>query len=620
MMRVMAGTPSLLRQLALAGCVALGACSSETFDAPDRADGERAPLSGSCDDLDPTRCHLPWPSTRFLVVDESTATGLRQHLDPETYASVDDDATAFEQADGFSRISPIIVGTKSLLGPLDDGAIRVWVVEPGHPDFGEEIPLRVEVQTDENAGESFVVAYPRRPMPENAAHVAVAMAAEGLEPTPATLAALALREPASQDEANLRGYHAPTRRFLEAQGVDATRLARVWDFVTRSQAPVVDPLLAMREATREAVEDGASFSIDRVELAPLPSIALVVEGEVEMPWFVTDQLPDPSRSETHVARFRVMIPAGTGDYPVVLFGHGLGGAYDDPAFDEALAVEGLGKVGVDFHGWTIDSFLDTLGGFIHPFMGTARASGLMMQALAELSAIQLALDGALGDVLAAGEIGGVENPAAGRRPDMTTPMYGGGSLGGSVGFVYANMEPTIRYGALNVGGGGWSHFLRSSVFFAPLDALMRISLGGPLDVTLVVSQMQANLDYIDGAVWADHREDPPVLLIQESVGDLVLPNIGTELMAVASGAVRVGEAIEAFGDLEQVNRALEETAITQYRVTGDDAGVHGFAIGDSTAGDAARDQIRHFFATAQQGEAEIVVPSQCTGALCDFAD
>lgn len=601
-------------------CLALGACSTQTFDAPDRQDGERAPLSGSCDETDPTRCHLPWPSTRFLVVDASTATGLRQHLDPSTYASDDDDATAFELADGFSRISPIIVGARNLLDPLDDDAVRVWVVEPGHPAHGQEIPVRVEVQTDENVGESLVVAYPRRPMPENAAHVAVVMTAEGLDPTPATLAALALREPASQAEADLRGYHAPTRRFLEEQGVDATRVARVWDFVTRSQAPVVDALFAMREATRDAIDAGATFSIDTVEVAPKPSVALVVEGTVEMPWFVTDQLPDTTQKETHVARFRVLIPEGTGDYPVVLFGHGLGGSYDDPAFDEALAVEGLGKVAVDFHGWTIDSFLDTLGGFIHPFQGTARASGMMMQALAELSAMQYALDGSLADVLAADEIGGVPNPAAGRRPDMTTPMYGGGSLGGSVGFIYANMEPTIRYGALNVGGGGWSHFLRSSVFFAPLDALMRISLGGPLDVTLIVSQMQSNLDYIDGAVWADHRADPPVLLIQESVGDMVVPNIGTELMALSSGAVRVGEAIEPFGDLGQVSMASEQTAITQYLVTGDDAGVHGFAITDTTAGDAARDQIRHFFSTAQMGEAEIVVPALCQAALCDFAD
>jgi hypothetical protein len=603
---------------ALVLALALGACAEETFDAPDRAPGDRTPLSGPCDDLDPTRCHLPWPSSRFLVVDGTTATGLRQHLEPGTYAA-DDDAAVLEYADGFSRVSPLLVGAPSLLGPLDDGAVRLWVAEPGHPAHGEEIALRVVVETDEALGESFVVAYPRRPMPENAAHVAVAMAAPGLEATPAVRAALALQEPASQAEADLRGYHAPVRAFLAERGVDTTRVARVWDFVTRSQAQVVDPLLAMRQAVRDAVDGGAPFAIDSVVVAPSPSVALIVEGTVELPWFVTELLPDLEQRETHVSRFRLLVPAGTGDYPVILFGHGLGGAYDDPAFDEALAVEGLGKLGVDFHGWALDTFLETLGGFTRPLVGSAHASGAMMQALAELSAMQHALAGPLAELVAADTIDGVANPAAGRRPDMTTPMYGGGSLGGTMGFVYANMEPTIRYGALNVGGGGWTHFLRASSFFAPLDALMRINLGSSLDVTLAVAQAQTNLDAIDGAVWADHRPDVPVLLLQESVGDLVLPNIGTELMAVASAAVVVGEPIAPFG-LEEVASASERTGITQYLVTGDPAAVHGFGNTDTPAGDAAQEQIRHFFSSALAGSAEIIVPSGCAAARCDFAD
>jgi hypothetical protein len=600
------------------GLSALVGCT-ESFEAPERAPDERAPLSGACDALDETRCLLPWPSSRFLAVDEETATGVRQHLDPSSY-DAEDDAAPFEVADGFSRISPLVVGSSALLEPMGDDAVRVWVSDPTHPRDGEEIPLRVEVQTDPNTGESLVVAHPRRPMPENAAMVAVAMKADGFEPNAATLAALGLREPTSQEEADLRGYHAPTRAFLEAQGVDLERVARVWDFVTRSQAATLEPLLAMRERTIAAVDEGAGFAIDMVELAPKPDIAVIVEGSFHMPYFVTDALPDPELTTEHEARFRITIPEGTGDYPLVLFGHGMGGNYYDPAFDEALAAEGMGKVGVDFHGWTESTMLDTMSGFTEPIVGTAVAAGYLLQGLAELSAMQHALSGPLADLLAADEIGGVANPAAGRRPDMRVPIYGGGSMGGTMGYTYVNMEPSLHYAALNVGGGGWTHFLRHSSFFAPLDALMRIDVGSPLDVTLLVAQSQTNFDYADGAVWADHPEEPPVLLLQESVGDPVLPNIGTELMALASGAVRVGEAIDPFGDLEQVERAAETTAITQFAVTGDDAFVHGFAITDTVAGEAARDQIRHFMRTAQQGEAEIVVPAQCEAALCDFTE
>jgi hypothetical protein len=603
----------------LALALLLGGCSNDGFEAPDRAAGARTPPTARCDEMDPTRCHLPWPSSSFLVADPATATGVHQHLEPGTYAA-DDDAAVFEQADGFSRISPLIVGSAGILAPRDDASVRLWIAEPGHPRYGEEIPLRVVVETDENASESLVVAYPRVPLPENAIHVAVAMAGGGLEPSPMALAALDRREPESQAEADARGYHAPTRAFLAERGVDAAGVARVWDFVTRSEAQVFDPLLAMRERVIEAVDAGAVFTLDTVEVASKPGVALIVEGSVELPYFAGDALPDLAQQETHVSRFRILVPEGSGDYPVILFGHGLGGAYDDPAFDEALAAEGLGKIGVDFHGWTTDTFLDTLGGMVRPYAGSAHAAGLMMQALAELSAIQHALSGPLGDVLAADTVAGMPNPTAGRRPDMANPMYGGGSLGGTMGFVYANMDPLIHYGALNVGGAGWTHFLRSSTFFAPLDALMRINLGSSLDVTLVVAQGQTNMDFIDGGVWADHRQDPPVLLIQESIGDTVLPNIGSELMARSAGAVRVGALLDDFAAIEQVNVATEQSALTQYHVTAEPADVHGFGITDTPAGDAAREQIRHFFATAQERQAEIIVPTLCPNQRCDFTD
>src|SRR5690606_32635098 len=148
----------------------------------------------------------------------------------------------------------------------------------------------------------------------------------------------------------------------------------------------------------------------------------------------------------------------------------------------------------------------------------------------------------------------------------------------------------------------------------------RLTLGSSLDVSLVVAQSQTNWDYADGAIWADHRDDRPVLLIQESVGDPILPNIGTELMATSSGAALVGAAIAPFGDLEERTVATEESAITQFRVSGDAAAIHGFAATNTPGGEAAREQIRHFLTTARAGSAEIIVPSTCPADRCDFSE
>jgi hypothetical protein len=45
-------------------------------------------------------------------------------------------------------------------------------------------------------------------------------------------------------------------------------------------------------------------------------------------------------------------PAGTADYRFLMFGHGMGGSFHDDLFDHDLAVNGVGKVNIEFHGWT----------------------------------------------------------------------------------------------------------------------------------------------------------------------------------------------------------------------------------------------------------------------------
>ena len=72
-----------------------------------RAPGARAPLTAACDELDPGRCLLPWPSNTFTRVDASSPTGLRLAID-QAALSVDDDASYMNLADGFSDRKSVV--------------------------------------------------------------------------------------------------------------------------------------------------------------------------------------------------------------------------------------------------------------------------------------------------------------------------------------------------------------------------------------------------------------------------------------------------------------------------------------------------------------------------------
>lgn len=586
------------------------------------------------------RCLLPWPSSTFLTKDAASATGVRVALDPRSFAGRDDPAS-INRADGFSRVTPLVTAFASRLAPLASSVgagtpVRLYLAQANHPRYGEEVPVRIRVEENEEVGgtQSFVFAYPLRPLEAGADYVAVVLddlATDGgaalTANAPAKLA-LGLATPASHDEALLSAYHAPTRSVLKKAGLDPAHVLRVWDFTTRSADDATRRLAAMRAGVVESViNQKASVAVDSVVIPDAGPIAAIVEGRLTgLPSYVADAGLTldaqglPVSSGTRDAPFRVIIPAGAGDYRFVMYGHGTGGNFHDTTFDTEIATLGVGKVGIQFDGWTDKEILGTLLGIARMFQGTARSSSLLMQALANGAGIEASIAGALGSALAAPMLGDKPNPAAGRHPDDSIPVWAGGSLGGTLGLVYASSNPDMRHGVLNVPGAGWTHFIPGSSIFGMIAPVLVSSFDGPLDLSHSLAMSQSNWDDIDGAVWAaDLAAKKQVFLIQESIGDPVLTNPGSELTAVTTGAVQVGAVLVPIGGVKSVPEAQDRSGITQYHVS--DTGpfdVHGFAAGDTPAGAAARDQISNFVQSVWAGAPVVKVPAGCKGGSCDF--
>ena len=613
----------------------------------DRDPGARAPLTASCDESDPTSCLLPWPSSRFTVADPTTETGLRVSVDPASLP-IDDDPSYLSRADGFSRVTGLAVGFAGDVNAdvvswdpaqslAEDATLRVFVAEGEHT--GERVAFRTEWHDVSTVGAStwLMVARPSAPLAPATEHLAVVLDDVG----PAQVApravrvALGLDDASDRDEQALYAYHAPARALLAAQGVDAERVVRLWDFTTRSAADPTFRMHAMMDAL-EASLDTLGVEIDSARIPADPEIAVIVRGRLtgapsfldEAGRFVLDDAGRPQIVGEAPIEFRVMVPAGAGDYPVALYGHGTGGDVSDPAFDIELGEEGVAKLALRFDGWTGDDLAQTLLRFTKFQIGSEVSTAGLLQALAGGTVLLTAMDGVLDDVLSADTLAGAPNPAAGRHPDLTRTAWVGGSMGGTMGAVVVSADERLRIAVLNVPGAGWTHMIPYSLLYsAGLGSLMAESYPTPLDMPLAVVMSQNSWDEVDGGVWADEALDAGgIFLLQQSMEDPVLPNVGTELLANAFGAKLLEPSIRPIlgVDSDEDGFVTSGAALEQFRVPFTGAyDVHGFAARDTPAGDAAREQIQAFLQNAWNGKASMVHPDLCTTVTatgnCDFS-
>jgi hypothetical protein len=635
---------ALVLVLVLVACSGSGPAAPPTFDVPDRVAGVRAPLTASCDDMDTTRCFLPWPSSVYSMADTSTATGLRVHIDP-TQLIAPDDPTSINLADGFSWVTPLVTAFTANVQPIPtavngQGSLRLIAAQPGDPALGSFVPLRFDVEQDQNASgatESFVFGYPLHPLTANSDYVAVVLDDLAVTGAPLTASrpaqvALGLVAPATLAEAQLAAYHAPTRAVLAKAGVDPAHVIRVWDFTTRSATDPTQRLASMRAAALAAVTaNSVTVTITSIDTSAGAPIAAAVLGTLDgLPQYI-DDVPGstftldanglPMPIGTRSAPFRVVIPTGTGNYPVVMYGHGTGGTYDETTLDAQIAGSGACKVGIQFDGWDAADVLATFVGLVEVFQGTRFATGILMQALADATAIESTLNGALGAALSAPMLAGAPNPAAGRSPGATH-IWAGGSLGGIMSLVAVSADPKLRYGVLNVPGAAWTHYIPKSLLFTMIEALLVDPYHGDLNALQAVAMSQGNWDEVDGAIWSGGlAQRDAAFLIQESIGDPVVPNPGTEMVAVVTSATQVGAVLVPIAaGIPQATQVAGASAITQYEVTSSDPyDIHGFAAQDTPAGTAARAQIQAFVTSVWNGAPLITVPAGCPAGNCNFS-
>lgn len=550
-------------------------------------------LEGDCDPMVPEVCGFPFPSNVYLKEDSSTATGYRVNFGettlPMSVGGYQNTPDLLNVSDGFSPVAgpltylPGATGTglTSPFSPEDsllDGSLTVIL----DAETGERVAhfAEVDMATDDADRRALML----RPVVrlEDSTRYIVAIRgvvdADGALIPPGEVFQ-ALRDDLDSDEPSVdsrRALYDDLFTRLEAAGVAREDLQIAWDFTTASRENNTGRLLAMRDAAlAELPEGGPSYTITSVELEPAEHLAARVEGTITVPLYLDDGGPGgrmtlgddgaPVQNGTTDYPFLALIPKACVDAPCALvqYGHGLFGdrySLEDPTYIELLDTFGGIGFAMDLIGMSDEDVPEIAGAATsgdlrefatvpdrsqQNFLNMILAMRMMMGALSEDP--EFTLEGAV-------------------QIDTSQRYYFGGSQGGIYGATYMAVATDVERGMLGVPGMAYSLMLPRSVYWGVYAApFLDLVIDDPRQGQLVLGYVQMLWDRAEPSGYApyitgdnlpntpDHR-----VILMEAIGDHQVPNLSSELLARAVGAVALEPRnIEHYG-IEGVEGPISE--------------------------------------------------------------
>ena len=556
-------------------------------DAPPGAQELPPPMTtvipAACNPLGGEGCLLPWPSMTYLKADARTATGYRLDLPPDgmpvNMARLGiDPAPLNARWDGFSPTGPIIAmfptgvsaeGLPSFKTPDDSLAASSPIVLLDL-DRGERAPFFAEVDQNPRAtADRALIIRPLMRLHEKT-HYGVAIrtgvkAADGSAlPSPAGF--VALRDGLAFDHARFSAIKAGANDLfakLATAGVAKADLVLAWDFVTASDESLRADLTAMRAQALPAIgERGEKLTFTTVDKPNTAQSYKRYTGTFKSPNFLTDGAYEgqvlqrdaagvPAMHGTRDATFAAIIPKCVETQPLprptIIFGHGLFGSsagYLDDSFVQSLAEDHcLIILAGDFIGLTMTD-LGTAANSVTDLNRGNTVTEKLGQSIVDFIALESI---ARGPMAAAPQFQLNGKPVI----DPANVFYVGGSLGGIMGNVIMAYDPNLTRGVLAVPGGAWSLLIERSNAWGILKSVVQGSYPDPQVYPLNVALFGMAFEPYDPITTAAHViKDPlfgnPVkkILMWYSIGDCLVSNITTELVAREMGIGMIGPSVK----------------------------------------------------------------------------
>lgn len=577
-------------------------------DAPAKADvpdggGPRCNPLAITDD-----CLLPWPSDLLTRSDPSTPTGRRLDL-PEGVLQVPPTATninvvPFNRADGAPSTAPILVHFGDLIAPsfLADYTQTARSVEAASAialfdvTHNRRVPFLSEMDANHAAGvtnRSALIIRPLEPLPFGA-RIAVAIRRTIRTPSGAMLAAspgfAALRDRTPSTDPRIEAARADYETlftFLGAQGYARDELHLALSYTVVSERHALGPVTSMRaEVGRRAMTAGGiPFTIENVQENPNSNVARIVTGTFTPPnWLDARNTLTFAADGSVVAQsnaiaypFTMVIPARARrehvPLPLVIFGHGVFGTGRDYLTGSAASIihplaerSGAVVIATDWIGLSEgDRNL-----IIRDVVTNINRINLVTDRLLQSIANNLAMEEiAVGALTADSRVRFPDNALI----DPTRIYYYGVSLGGIQGSSFVSASRRVSRAVLAVPGASWSNLLPRSIVYAPIRAFVDGIYPDPLVQAEFISLLQYRFDHADPANVTQllrSTTDPAAprrVLVQEAIGDCLVPNVTTDILSRAFGLPVVTPAVAAPFGLRTVSGPLMESALTQYAIT-----------------------------------------------------
>jgi len=550
-----------------AGCLA-PACS-ETAEAPPAPRVYHIPEG--CQPLALSSCLLPFPSSFFETADPSAPSGVRVAYAPDVLPvsrlGVRLDPDLFARLDGFSPSAG--VGILFYLGCRIDTSDLPSLRHPEasleagcpvrlirYPD-GEPVPFFVEAdaQAGDDPGQAAKIRPVRRLDPATRYVCALLSGirdASGRDVAPAE-PFVCLRDGIPTTSAAVESMRERTEenlRFLEANGTARAGVLLAWDFTTASDETIAGPLASMRDQALDAWggRRDPGYRIESVEEFPAERVRRRIRGTFEVPWFLgpdgrvhrsEDGAPAMTgwREAGWVAQIPSSVAEAPGPSPVLLFGHGFfGTAEEEMGSDYQRGLADFLKMvvaGTDWLGVSRRDLVPFALGVIDPNLFAVTADRLMQAQVNFVILTRL-----LKTRLARDPVFSVRDRP---KADPGEMHFLGISSGAVQGGTYMALTPDVTRAVLNVPGAVWSLMIERSHDFQLALQVAALEYPDPLDRQVVLGLLQVLFDPVDPIHFLPRAVNAPLgtpaktVLLQESFGDALVPNLATETLARSMG-------------------------------------------------------------------------------------
>jgi hypothetical protein len=518
----------------------------------------------------------------YTKADPSSATGFRLDVPiaamPTNIDAVAVDPTSLDRWDGFSPTGPILVAFPQGVSPDN---LPSWK----DPDAslaadspivlldmtsGERLPFFAEVdQNIQEVANRDLIIRPLARLPSGG-RIAVAIrktvkAADGSAlASPPGFAAL--RDGGDFDHprfAALQKRSAAVFAALATAGVPKTDLVLAWDYVTATDEFLQSDLMAMRADALPAIgTNGANLTFTTALQPAATGVYKSYTGTYKSPDFLTDGENDtsimrrdaanrPLMQGLRDAQFAAIVPAcvttATLPRPTIIFGHGLFGSAKDYLNDDfvrSLAQQYcLIIIAGDFIGLTSRQ-LSLAPLAVNDMNRGAQIAEKLAQSVIDFIALENAARGPMAQS-ADFKVGSAS------VIDTSKIFYVGGSLGGIMGNTIMAYDPNITRGVLAVPGGAWSLlFERSNAWHLLMGAAMG-SYEDPAVYQIIIALLGMGMEPYDPITTAAHVIHDPLpgtpaknILIWYTIGDCLVTNIATEMVARTMGIDLLGPAVK----------------------------------------------------------------------------